>query len=79
MMMLCFNSLVINVVDCGNLFDIGNGRVTLSGTTYGETATYLCERGYYITSGDATRICMQGFWSGSEPTCTIHGWLLQIS
>ena len=58
------------VVDCGNLTDPANARVTLNGTTtFGQTATYSCNTGYNLV-GDSTRTCQAtGEWSRSSPTC----------
>lgn len=49
----------------------GNGSVTVTGTTFGETASYICQTGYYISSGNATRTCRSSeVWDGTEPVCT---------
>ncbi len=59
----------IIVIDCGQLRDIANGRVDLTGTTVGSRATYSCASGYKLV-GDATRTCQgSGAWSGREPFC----------
>ena len=57
-------------MDCGNLPDPANGRVSHTpGTTFGETATYSCNLGYNLV-GDRTRTCQAtGVWSESAPTC----------
>ena len=57
------------VVDCSTLNDPANGQVSITGTTFGETATYSCNTGYNLV-GDNTRTCQAtGVWSGNEPTC----------
>ncbi|XP_064386252.1 CUB and sushi domain-containing protein 2-like isoform X2 [Halichondria panicea] len=57
------------VVSCGSLDDPINGRVTTTGTTLSNTATYTCNPGYTL-SVDQTRVCQaNGDWSGSEPSC----------
>ena len=39
-------------------------------TVFGSQATYTCNDGFVISSGDDTRTCeANGEWSGSEPTC----------
>ena len=61
--------LILIVVDCGNLTDPANGRVTLTETTFGQTATYSCNTGYNLV-GNSTRTCQAtGEWSRSAPTC----------
>ncbi|XP_064386230.1 CUB and sushi domain-containing protein 3-like isoform X2 [Halichondria panicea] len=56
-------------VSCGSLDDPINGRVTTTGTTLSNTATYTCNTGY-TRSGGQTRTCQaSGDWSGSEPVC----------
>ena len=57
------------VVDCGNLQNPRFGRVVLTGTTFGSTATYSCQRGYILVGG-STRTCQaNGQWSGQAPVC----------
>ena len=61
-------------MDCGALSDPANGQVNTTGTTFEQTATYSCNRGYNLVGG-STRTCQAtGQWSGSAPTC--HGMLL---
>ena len=57
-------------MDCDALSDPANGQVShTAGTTFGQTATYICNTGYNLM-GDNTRTCKAtGNWSGSEPTC----------
>lgn len=39
-------------------------------TTYDETAIYMCDVGYYMSSGDVVRTCRaSGVWDGVEPIC----------
>ena len=57
------------VVDCGNLQNPRFGRVVLTGTTFGSTATYSCQGGYILVGG-STRTCQaNGQWSGVAPVC----------
>ena len=62
--------LFLTAVDCGTLPKLPNGKVSHTGrTTFGETATYSCDRDYSLV-GDSTRMCQDnGLWSGSAPTC----------
>ena len=65
----CNTSSVTTAIECERLPDIENGRVILSGTIVGSTATYSCSSGYILV-GDRTRTCQSsGRWSGSEPFC----------
>jgi hypothetical protein len=60
---------VVIVDGCGPLPPPENGNVDASITTVGSVATYSCNNGFLI-SGDSQRNCqMDGFWSGSAPTC----------
>ena len=55
---------------CGTLTQPTNGDVNLTGTTFGQTATYTCGNGYNLVGG-STRMCQAtGAWSGNEPTCS---------
>ncbi|XP_064386940.1 CUB and sushi domain-containing protein 1-like [Halichondria panicea] len=58
------------VVDCGALEDLTNGRVViLQGTTFGQSVVYSCNEGYTL-NGDARRTCtVNGKWTGSAPSC----------
>ena len=57
------------VVDCGNLSNPRFGKVVLSGTVFGSTATYSCQPGYILV-GQSTRSCQaDGDWSGRAPVC----------
>ena len=64
------HSLIV-IADCGPLVDPHNGVVEFSpGTLQGSTATYTCDLGYNITSGDHVRTCQANeVWSGTEPIC----------
>ena len=61
-------------VDCGQLDSIKNGRVIVeAGTSYGLTASYICNTGYQLT-GSSTRFCQASEqWSGQAPSCGIIG------
>ena len=57
------------VIDCGYLSNPEKGRVVLSGTICGSTASYSCNEGYRLV-GDAARSCLtDASWSGSAPVC----------
>lgn len=61
-------------MDCGVLADIPNGEVTLDSgtTTFGSTATYECEDGYFLDVGSsASRVCeATAEWEPEEPVCS---------
>ncbi len=55
--------------NCGDLTSVENGEVS---QTYpdGGVATYTCNPGYDIVSGDGQRTCQDnGQWTGTEPAC----------
>ena len=78
---------ILAVVDCGSLSNPRFGSVDLTGTDFGSTATYSCQKGY-VLSGKSTRTCQaNGQWSGVAPVCrsesvccygTAHGALFAL-
>lgn len=61
---------LVPAVQCPYLDDPTNGRVSLSGSTAGATATYTCNQGF-ILLGNEMRICQSnGEWEGVAPICT---------
>ena len=48
----------------------------VSGTIYGNTAIYLCERGYRL-EGNSRIQCTETGWSGPVPSCEIVGRCIQ--
>ncbi len=67
-------------ITCSALPSITNGTINYpSGTTapydYETTATYQCNNGHVLTSGDIVRTCTgdgsspSGQWSGTAPGC----------
>ncbi|XP_033637046.1 sushi, von Willebrand factor type A, EGF and pentraxin domain-containing protein 1-like isoform X1 [Asterias rubens] len=60
---------VCQPVSCDRLGGLINGRLIRSGHSYNDTATYICEEGFYLV-GRATRICQaSGRWSGIASSC----------
>jgi len=58
--------------DCGAPeLPTNNGRLVSQsgGTTFGASVTLGCEPGYGVVSGDTTRTCGIGGWSGTLPVC----------
>jgi hypothetical protein len=74
-LLFCFkegNTFVL-FPDCGNLTVVNGNFNAPSGTTFGQTATQLCNTGYNI-SGEETITCTEsGDWSGAAAICTIVG------
>ena len=62
----------ISVSVCRDLNNIANGLVRVLGLSNGSLAVYNCSVGYNIV-GVAVRICMNGTWSDTEPSCRITG------
>ena len=73
-------TFLITEIGCQTL-NTENAMVTYSGDTtepyiYGTTATYQCNPGYEITSGDSERTCTGdvrssvGEWSGRKAVCS---------
>lgn len=65
---VCIARIVI-VVNCGGLTSPLNGNVSVNGTVYESTATYMCYDGY-ILMGEHHRHCLaNGSWSHKQPSC----------
>ena len=63
--------LLLTAVNCGTVTNPANGQVShTGGTTFGQTATYHCNTGYYKV-GSSIRTCQAtGRWSGSGLGCS---------
>ena len=44
-----------------------------TGTTYGSTAIYLCDRGYRLQGGHREIRCTEIGWGGPVPSCIAVG------
>ena len=65
----CNCNLFSDLALCPNLISLANGRVSVTGSSSGDTATYICEPGYDLV-GDSIRVCGDdGQWSGEAPMC----------
>ncbi len=68
-----FPPLIIGA--CPDLPDFSGGSISydfeffseINGRPYGTVATYMCDAG--SITGEPTRTCENGVWSGSEPSC----------
>ena len=61
-------------MECPELYDPDNGEVNITGTRIGSEATYSCDPGYQLSSGQANLTCQQvdddtADWNGVLPTC----------
>ena len=63
-MSIYFSHTLVIGRECEVLSNPANGQVTIIDST----ATYTCDSGYELI-GDDTRICVDGVWTGEEPTC----------
>ena len=69
MLIISLITLMIPLVDCGNLSDPVNGTVTLTGTVEGSIANYTCNEGF-LPDGPMVRMCgSDGMWSAEAPEC----------
>ncbi|XP_047186947.1 sushi domain-containing protein 1 isoform X6 [Scophthalmus maximus] len=59
------------VVDCGQLAPVEDTvLLSVTGTTYGNVATYVCDEGFIWASGDNTSVCgANGLWRGPTAVC----------
>jgi len=56
--------------DCGSPEALSGTTVTVTSTTHGGQATYVCANGHTGLTGSSTRTCgNDGTWSGSAPSC----------
>ena len=68
-----YKCLFFLVVDCGDPGTVQNGRRQLRGTSYRDTVSFQCERGYKL-QGSQSRTCgSSGLWSSSQPSCVGEG------
>lgn len=58
-------------LDCGNLTSPEHGFINLTGTTYGQTATFSCQPGYYPIGETLLSCTPNGTWSSEQPTCRL--------
>ncbi|KAG7239964.1 hypothetical protein INR49_028126, partial [Caranx melampygus] len=59
------------VVDCGQPATVEDTvLLSLTGTTYGSTATFVCDEGFIRAGGDNTSVCgANGVWGGTSLVC----------
>lgn len=70
---MCGWSCVRPDLHCEELPHPENGRVQLTGDSFGDRATYSCNENYWI-SGHKVRICQgNGNWSEQPPVCKLNG------
>ena len=57
------------MIDCGDLPNLLNGTVILTGTVEGSIANYTCDEGF-TPDGPVVRMCRNNrMWSGVPPIC----------
>ena len=68
----CYTCSIIIGIQCGALDKPKNGFISLSGTAFGDSATYSCKAGFTLEpEGEEMRVCdYSGNWTGSVPKCT---------
>ena len=57
-----------------NSLSISGGMVCYNGTTIGSRAVYICNNGFILMGGEATRVCQSDAnWNGSTSKCIPEG------
>lgn len=56
-------------MQCGTLNDPDNGRVSLSGFSFGFEATYTCLSEFLLVGAEIRRCSADGTWSVDAPVC----------
>uniref|UniRef100_F6SWZ3 C3/C5 convertase n=1 Tax=Ciona intestinalis TaxID=7719 RepID=F6SWZ3_CIOIN len=57
--------------DCGEAPQVRNATLQYTGEGLGRVANYICDSGFYRSSGSYARRCtVAGTWDGTSPTCT---------
>ena len=57
-------------ITCPEIKSFANGHVTISGSGFGSTATYACNKGFILSNGFTIRVCKENDkWSGYEGVC----------
>ncbi|XP_052263599.1 sushi, von Willebrand factor type A, EGF and pentraxin domain-containing protein 1-like [Dreissena polymorpha] len=56
-------------VDCGSVQNIENGNATLTGTTFGHTATYNCVSGFELVGPNLLTCNASSEWEPYKPNC----------
>lgn len=62
-----------HTVNCGDPGEVENAVRTGNDFLYGDEVTYVCNDGYYQSSGPVggVRTCLEtGLWSDEQPQCT---------
>ena len=63
----------IHTVNCGDPGDVANAVRIGNDFLYGDEVTYICNDGYYQSSGPVggVRTCLEtGLWSDEQPECS---------
>ena len=62
-------SLLHAAVNCRDLSDPNNGRVSTTGTAVGSKATYTCNKGFSLVGKNMRKCLTSGQWMGEAPIC----------
>ena len=62
-------SLLHAAVNCRDLSDPNNGRVSTTGSTVGSKATYTCNKGFSLVGKNMRKCLASGQWMGEAPIC----------
>ena len=64
------NSSICTDRGLANSLSIPDGVVCYNGTTIGSVAVHICNDGFILMGGEATRVCQSDAnWNGSTPHC----------
>nr|NP_001027974.1 complement factor B-3 precursor [Ciona intestinalis]BAD89301.1 complement factor B-3 [Ciona intestinalis] len=67
----CGRTCVNPVINCGEAPQVRNATLQYTGEGLGRVANYICDSGFYRSSGSYARRCTgAGTWDGTSPTCT---------
>lgn len=65
---MCY--FLYSAIDCGQLSAPDFGAINVTSTTFGSTASYVCNTGYRLVGAGSIRTCTAtGDWSPAAPTC----------
>ena len=56
-------------IQCEELFNITNGKLSSNGRGYGSTTSFSCDEGYRLVGINASTCDDSGFWSPAPPIC----------
>lgn len=66
-------SCFLFVSDCGSLEEPANGNMQLTGTLFGDVATFSCSIGFQLFGVDSITCGPEGQWTSAVPVCHVTG------